>query len=90
LSQYQFTLESYIAIVKAILAQGYQTVSYEGASPREKHLILRHDIDFDLDAAVEMAECERRHGLKATYFILLRTEFYNVASGQGLKAVESC
>ncbi len=84
---YEFTLDAYIKMVGAILCRGYQAVSYVEAHPHKKHLILRHDVDFDLDAAVAMAKCESQHGLKATYFILLRTEFYNVASAHASTAI---
>ena len=84
---HNFTLNSYIEMIEALLKQGYQAVSYAEANPAKKHVILRHDIDFELDAAVEMAKREYKHELRATYFILLRGEFYNIASDTGLTAI---
>ena len=40
-------------------------------------VILRHDIDFDPIAALAMAELESGEGVRSTYFVLLRTDFYN-------------
>lgn len=42
--------------------------------------ILRHDIDNSIKKALEIAEIEAQEGIKSTYFVLLRTDFYNVAS----------
>lgn len=83
----EFSLEGYLALIDAIRAQGYQVKRYEDASSSSRHLILRHDIDFDLDRAVRMAEAEAEAGVSATYFILLRTEMYNALSGDGAQAI---
>ena len=43
----------------------------------EKNIFLRHDIDFSLDYALELAQSEQKHGFCSTYFILLHSDFYN-------------
>nr|AIE97707.1 GCN5-related N-acetyltransferase [uncultured marine thaumarchaeote KM3_02_B09] len=55
--------------------------------PEESHLILRHDIDFDLGSAAAMAEFEANQGWHFHYFILIRTEYLNPLSGAGSKWV---
>lgn len=45
-----------------------------------QQLILRHDIDMSMEAAVGVARPEHQMGIKAHYFVLLRTEFYNLCS----------
>ena len=87
-SIHSFTLDSYIELIEAILEKGYQPVTYAQADPAKKHIILRHDVDFDLDSAVTMAEREVGHGLHATYFVMLRSEFYSITSDSGLCAVK--
>ncbi|MBF0187429.1 MAG: hypothetical protein HQL50_05845 [Magnetococcales bacterium] len=82
-----FTLEAYGAIVAAIVERGYEIVPFAEAEPTKQHLILRHDVDFDLERAVAMAEFEQSHGLHACYFVLLRTEFYNIASSTAVAQV---
>jgi len=37
----------------------------------------RHDVDFDPDCALKMAEFERRLGVQSTYYVMARSEFYN-------------
>jgi hypothetical protein len=83
----EFTLEGYLSLIDAIRGQGYQVKRYDEAEYSSRHLIVRHDIDFDLDQAVLMAECEAKANVRATYFILLRTEMYNLFSDKGTQAV---
>ncbi len=45
--------------------------------------VLRHDVDHDLDTAVEMAEWEHGHGLRATYCILHTAIYYGRLVGEG-------
>jgi len=45
-----------------------------------RFLIIRHDVDFSIDRALELAKLEREHGITSTYFILLRSQYYNALS----------
>ena len=71
----------------ALQRHGYTIRSYADADPNSRHLILRHDVDMCLDAALAMAETERSLGVRATYFLLLRSELYNMLSARGIAAV---
>ena len=46
----------------------------------QKCFLIRHDIDFDLEKAYKIAKIENAIGIKATYFILITTDLYNVLS----------
>jgi hypothetical protein len=83
-----FSITAYGDLLAALIERGYRVVSYAEASPSEQHLILRHDVDFDLDAALRMAEMEAERGLVSNYFVLLRTEFYNIFSRKGTNALQ--
>jgi hypothetical protein len=39
---------------------------------------LRHDVDTRLDSALVLAELERRHGIRSTYFVLHTAGYYGV------------
>jgi hypothetical protein len=82
-----FSPAAYAALLSAFAAQGYAPKGFADASPEARHLILRHDIDFSLAAARAMAEQEAELGVRTTYFVLLRTEFYNPLSGAGRAAL---
>ena len=75
-----FTLEAYGGLLGALTERGYQVRGYADVDPAQRHLILRHDVDMSLDAALPIAEIESKRGFKAHYFVLLRTEMYNVFS----------
>src|SRR5213075_2207995 len=51
-------------------------------------LLLRHDVDMSLDAALAMAELEAERGVAATYFLMTRGEFYNLDARSGDAALD--
>ena len=82
-----FTLEGYEALIAALLARGYHIRSFADAQPGERHLILRHDVDQSLEAALHLARREAAEGWPATYFVLLRSEMYNPFSPASVQAL---
>jgi len=57
--------------------------AFQGNEPQTDEIFLRHDVDLVLDAAVRMAELEAERGVSATYFLMTRSVFYNLASAEG-------
>ncbi|MCZ8295329.1 MAG: hypothetical protein O9254_00190 [Rhodobacteraceae bacterium] len=51
-------------------------------------LYMRHDIDFDVELALEMARIEARLGARATYFLMLTSDNYNLFSGRNAACVQ--
>lgn len=86
-SQFEFSPAGYAALIAALRARGYEAKHYSDAQANKPHLIVRHDVDFSLSAALAMAEQEASLKLRSTYFVLLRTEFYNLMSKNGLSAL---
>ncbi|HAA93680.1 MAG TPA: hypothetical protein DCE33_14615 [Rhodospirillaceae bacterium] len=84
----EFSVAGYEELVAAIIGRGYEISEFGKAEPTERHLVLRHDVDMSLDAALQIAKIEKRLGISAHYFVLLRTEFYNLYSAEGLAAIE--
>lgn len=84
-----FSPASYAKLIAALRERGYEPRGYADADPRAKHLIVRHDVDYSLDAANNMAKQEAELGFASTYFVLLRTEFYSLLSAEGLAALRS-
>ena len=82
-----FDLAHYREILEAAQAGGYRFAHFEGA-PAEGTVILRHDVDLSLDAAVRMAELESDAGASATYFLMTESVFYNLDSSEGVAAME--
>jgi hypothetical protein len=51
-------------------------------------VIMRHDIDMDLEAAVRMSSLEKGLGIFSTYFFMMRCPLYNVFSSSGAELVK--
>ncbi len=81
-----FDLDHYRELLAAAEAGGYRYAFFEG-EPREGDLLLRHDVDLSLDAAVRLAELEADAGARATYFLMTESVFYNLASHEGERAL---
>ena len=43
-----------------------------------KVFLIRHDVDFDLNLALNLAKFENEIGIRSTYFVLTSCESYNV------------
>ena len=81
-----FDLDHYRDLLTAARRGGYRFAFFEG-QPAAGDLILRHDVDLALDAALRMAELEAEAGAKATYFLMTQSVFYNLSSPEGERAV---
>ena len=82
-----FHLEHYTELLDAAKDGGYRFSFFEGA-PTDGDLILRHDVDLSLDAALRMAELEANAEVQATYFLMTQSVFYNLASPEGARAIK--
>ena len=81
-----FDLDHYRELLEASRAGGYRFAFFEG-EPRDGDLLLRHDVDLSLDAALRLAELEADAGARATYFLMTESVFYNLASDEGERAL---
>ena len=82
-----FSLEHYRELLRAARAGGYAYAGFDRA-PRAGDLILRHDVDLSLAAALAVAEVEADEGAWSTWFLMTRSVFYNLASAEGERAIE--
>jgi hypothetical protein len=82
-----FDLDHYGELIEAAKAGGYRFAFFD-APPETGTVILRHDVDLALDAALRMAELEAEAGAAATYFLMTQSEFYNLAAPSGVEAIE--
>jgi hypothetical protein len=82
-----FDLDHYRELLEAARSGGYRFALFD-TPPEPATVILRHDVDLSLDAALAMAEVEAEAGAAATYFLMTRSEFYNLSSHSGEDALE--
>lgn len=86
-----FTLSEYADLVRRLRERDYRFAPFPGARDLlvagGPFVLMRHDIDMSLDAALDMARLEAELGVQATYFLMLRTDHYNVLSRHGTETV---
>ena len=81
-----FSIAHYRDLLQAANAGGYRWSGFD-RPPEPRDLILRHDVDLSLDAAVAVAEVEADEGAWSTWFLMTRSVFYNLDSQEGERTV---
>ena len=81
-----FDLAHYRELLEAARAGGYRFAFFD-RDPEAGDVLLRHDVDLSLAAAVRLAELEAEAGVAATYFLMTESVFYNLASPEGEAAL---
>ena len=83
-----FTLDAYRALLDAAERGGYSLRGFLDGAPAAGDLLLRHDVDMSLSAALAMAELEAERGVRATYFLMTQSSFYNLHGKPGQRALD--
>jgi hypothetical protein len=82
-----FSLAHYRELLEAAQRGGYRCAGFEHP-PEAGTIILRHDVDLSLHAALAVAEVEAGAGVWSNWFLMTRSVFYNLASAEGERAIE--
>ena len=78
-----FTLSYYEEFVSRLCEAYSFTTLQEGKKVTDGDrplVIMRHDIDMDLEAALRISLIEKKHGIRTTYFFMVGCPLYNVFS----------
>lgn len=87
----EFTYTAYKNLLELLKKEKYMITNYHDYDlcPENSDIvILRHDIDYSLEKALEMAELESDMGAQSTYFVLMTGEFYNPAAGRSIEILK--
>lgn len=76
----EFTYQAYADMINTLHNCGYSICNYHNYAEKKKCVILRHDIDSSIEAALRLGEVEETLHVSSTYFLLLTSNFYNPAS----------
>ena len=69
---------AYRELIRRAEADGWGFGSFLEPAPTEgRRIYLRHDVDYSLELAVELAELNEELGVAGTFFVQLRAQFYN-------------
>ena len=87
-----FTLAKYGELCNTIVQSGYAVMSVKdylflslSLQPREKVVILRHDVDRKPEKALKMAEIERELGISGTYYFRSTKEVFKAGIMQEIE-----
>lgn len=87
-----FSLDDYCEMLSAFKNTGYSFCQFEEVNAclagGRSFVVLRHDIDISLRPALEIAQAEYEQGVQATYFVLLRSPFYNLCSHENVELIQ--
>ena len=81
-----FSFDSYRALLAHIRASGHAICPLGSVPASGRYVILRHDIDYSVARALEMAELEHELGVRATVFLMLASPYYNLLDEENLRA----
>jgi len=74
-----FTLKHYEEICKIILHSEYKLCFFNDDIQSSRFIVvLRHDIDQSVEQALRIAKIENDYNIKSTFFLWLRSPFYNM------------
>ena len=73
----EFTEAGFREIVRALKRGGYRFARF-GEKARDRHVVLRHDVDASLQRAASLAAIEAEEGAVATYFLNPRSDLYSL------------
>ena len=74
-----FTLENYKRLVEMAVDKGFTFILHRDKYVEERRdMIWRHDVEFEPDIALKMAEIEAEIGVRTTYFFQVHSGYYNL------------
>jgi hypothetical protein len=76
----QFSLKNYQRILSRAQEMEFVFQTFAGylEDPRQKMILLRHDVDVSLEYALQLAEIEHELAINSTFFVRLHAHFYNL------------
>lgn len=73
-----FTIKHYEDILRSIKSNNFVPIFFNQINTYKKEIIIRHDIDLDVNSALVLSRIESKHNIKSTYFFWLTSPFYNI------------
>ena len=83
-----FSLEEYRKLLLELVLAGYDFRFFDGIYDRNGVVFLRHDVDFCVRYAVEIAVLEYELGIRSTFFFLINSALYNLFASENLRAIK--
>jgi hypothetical protein len=91
MSECNFALDHYRECLLQAKKNDYTFITMSQAfdeSIQTKTMMMRHDVDHQLDLAMNMASLEKDNGVVSTYFFRISARNYNLFSWEGISTVK--
>lgn len=72
-----FTRTNFRRIIRVLKQRGMSFVTLDEAAAAGPEVVIRHDVDFSMHAALKMAQIESDEEVRASYHVLLHSPMYN-------------
>ncbi|MDE6883876.1 MAG: hypothetical protein K2P48_12230 [Lachnospiraceae bacterium] len=82
-----FSYDDYREIIRIIQADGRQC-GYADALGKERFVIMRHDVEYSVDRAYQMAKVEQSMDFTSTYFFQWTNNSYNILSRRNMDMIK--
>lgn len=82
-----FSYRSYVDLLRYIRGLGREICPLRDAPADGAVVILRHDIDYSMSKAREMAAIEQAEGVRSTFMVLLTSPYYNLLQAENRRAL---
>ncbi len=90
---FEFSPRAFDDLLRSIHGHGYRVLTFDQLKADRpagsKVLLLRHDVDVSMDYAYAMARHEAQQGVRATYFVMLRSPLYNLWSRHAVQSLRA-
>ena len=87
-----FNVESYKKYLILAKKYKYNFISFlkfeKKKNRKNKSIILRHDVDIDLNLAEKFAQIENKLNIKSTFFVMTNNNLYNLFSKNSKKIIK--
>ncbi len=81
-----YSKASYRSLLDLAIRKGYRFTHFsDEEGPGERRIYLRHDVDYSLGMALELAEVNHSMGVQGTFCVLLRSHVYNLLTHWSLQ-----
>ncbi|MDE7018743.1 MAG: hypothetical protein K2P65_14450 [Lachnospiraceae bacterium] len=82
-----FSFEDYREIIRIIQSTG-RHANYADALHKDKFIIMRHDVEYSVERAYELARVEQSMDFVSTYFFQWTNNSYNILSRRNLNMIK--
>lgn len=85
-----FSKDAYRNLLQLAKKEGYKFLGFQDLRGvgEGRYIYLRHDVDYSLSMALELAQINASIGVRGTFFFLLRSQIYNLLSHWALDRVK--